>query len=494
MSFLTNKPGSYKLNNPFVVALLIFSAVLLGYIIAKGGIMTALVLLSLPPMLIYFNRFFIFPRLGLITVLILAFIAIGLTRYIQNVPLGLGIDFFLVITYVAIFFKFFNEKLDLDSIKPLKNNLVLLSLIWFLYSIGELANPQTLSRTAWFYAMRGMSLYMLLSIPLVFLLFNKKKDLMLFLYIWGIFSILSSLKAFQQMNFGPDSYEQFWLDKGGAITHFIMGKLRAWGFYSDAGQFGAAQAHAGVLGTILFIHLKDPKKKIFFLIVALAGYYGMMVSGTRGAIIIPGAGLAFYLIHRKNLFAISIGGLILFFFFAFFKFTTIGGSNQYIRRMRTAFSPTNDASLQVRLKNRTLLSIYLADKPFGGGIGSAGDWGKRFSPQGFLAQVATDSWYVQIWAEQGIVGLILHLAITLFIVLKGSYILMFRIRDPELFGILSAFVCGIVGIMCASYGNGVYGQLPTGIIIYISMAYIFIGPKLDEEFMKIKAEKNKIGI
>jgi len=494
MSFMTNKPGSYKLNDPFVVALLIFSAILLGYIIATGGIMSALVLLSLPPMLIFFNRFFLFPRVGLITVLILAFIAIGLTRYIRNIPLGLGIDFFLVITYIAIFFKFFNEKLDLDSIKPLKNNLVLLSLIWFLYSVGELANPQAISRTAWFYAMRGMSLYMLLLIPLVFLVFNRSKDLMLFLYIWGIFSILSSLKAFQQMNFGPDSFEQFWLDTGGAVTHLLLGELRAWGFYSDAGQFGAAQAHAGVLGTILFIHLKDPKKKIFFLIVALTGYYGMMVSGTRGAIIVPGAGLAFYLIHRKNLFVIILGSLILFFFYAFFRYTTIGESNQYVRRMRTAFFPQDNASLQVRLQNRALLSTYLADKPFGGGIGSAGDWGKRFSPQGFLSQVATDSWYVQIWAEQGIVGLILHLAITFFIVLKGSYILMYRIRDPELFGILSACICGIVGIMGASYGNGVFGQLPTGIIIYISMAYIFLGPKLDEEFIKIKSLKGKIGI
>ena len=494
MRILTNKPGSYKLNDPFVIALLIFSAILLGYIIATGGLYSALILLCLPPILIYFNRFFIFPRLGVITVVVLAFIAIGLTRYIRNVPLGLGIDFFLVITYIAIFFKFFNEKLDLDSIKPFKNNLVLLSLIWFLYSIGELANPQALSRTAWFYAMRGMSLYMFLIIPLVYLIFNKVKDLKVFLYIWGIFSILSSLKAFQQMNFGPDSAEQFWLDTGGAVTHLIMGELRAWGIYSDAGQFGAAQAHAGVLGTILFFHFKDPKKKIFFLIVALMGYYGMMVSGTRGAIIVPGVGLALYLIHRKNFFVIFSGTFILFMVYAFFRFTTIGESNQYIRRMRTAFFPQDNASLQVRIQNRALLGVYLADKPFGGGIGSAGDWGKRFSPQGFLAQIATDSWYVQIWAEQGIVGLILHLAITFFIVLKGSYILMFKIRDPELFGILSAFICGIAGIMGASYGNGVYGQLPTGIIIYISMAFVFLGPKLDEEFMKIKAEKNKNAI
>jgi hypothetical protein len=494
MSILANKPGSYKLNDPFVVVLLIFTAVLLGYIIATGGIKSALVLLSLPPMLIYFNRFFYYPKIGIFTVLILAFIAIGLTRYIRNIPLGLGIDFFLVLTYAAIFFRYFNEKLNIDCIKPVNNDLVLVSLIWFLYSVAEIANPQALSRTAWFYAMRGMSLYMLLSIPLIYLIFYKVKNLMGFLYVWGIFSILCSLKAFQQMSFGPDSYEQFWLDTGGAVTHLINGELRAWGIYSDAGQFGAAQAHAGVFGTIMFIHFKDWKKKLFFFIVAIAGYYGMMVSGTRGAIIVPGAGIALYLIHRKNLFVIIIGGFILLMAYSFFKYTTIGESNQFIRRMRTAFNPEEDASLQVRLRNRDLLGVYLADKPFGGGIGAAGDWGKRFSPQGFLAQIATDSWYVQIWAEQGIVGLILHLAITFYIVLKGSYILMFRVRDPELFGILSGFACGIVGMMAASYGNGVYGQLPSGIIIYISMAYMFMGEKLDAEFLQIKSDSKRTAI
>jgi hypothetical protein len=44
--------------------------------------------------------------------------------------------------------------------------------------------------------------------------------------------------------------------------------------------------------------------------------------------------------------------------------------------------------------------------------------------------------------------------------------------------------------MGASYGNGVFGQLPTGIIIYISMAFVFMGPKLDEEILRIKAARN----
>lgn len=158
--------------------------------------------------------------------------------------------------------------------------------------------------------------------------------------------------------------------------------------------------------------------------------------------------------------------------------------------MRTAFEPEDDASLQVRLENRRILKDYLKSRPFGGGIGSAGNWGKRFSPTGFLAQIATDSWYVQIWAEQGIIGLILHLVILSFIEVKSAYYIMFKIRDPVLRGKMAALLAAFTGIMGASYGNGVLGQMPTGIITYMSWVFLFISPQLDEEIRLLKTKRN----
>jgi len=206
-----------------------------------------------------------------------------------------------------------------------------------------------------------------------------------------------------------------------------------------------------------------------------------MISGTRGAISVPMAGMLLYLIHRKNFRVIFIGLILFAGIYVFFRYTYIGESNSQIRRMRTAFNPLDDASLQVRLQNRALLKTYLASRPFGGGIGSAGDWGKRFSPQGFLANVATDSWYVQIWAEQGIIGLVLHFIIIGYIMIKASFLIMFRINNQELKLIMSALASGIVGMMAASYGNGVFGQMPSGIIIYISMALLFMSKDFDNE-------------
>jgi hypothetical protein len=95
--------------------------------------------------------------------------------------------------------------------------------------------------------------------------------------------------------------------------------------------------------------------------------------------------------------------------------------------------------------------------------------------------VATDSWFVLIWAENGIVGLYLHLFIIGFIVGKGTFICMFQIKNPDLFVKVGALLSGIFGIIIASYGNAVLGQFPTGLLIYTSMAYVFMAPDLDKQ-------------
>jgi hypothetical protein len=478
-SSLKDKTGSEKLQHPIMILLLVVIAVALGVIIAKGGFIVAMALLALFPAIIYFNRFLGNPRVGIYTVVILGFIAIGLTRYIRNVPFGLSVDGILVLTYIAVFFRYFYEKVNWEQ---LNRDLVYLALMWFVFSVLQLFNPEALSRTAWFYAMRGISLYMLLLIPLVLLVFNRLRFLYIFLYLWGIFSILGTLKGLQQLYLGPDSAEQFWLDTVGAVTHILFGELRVFSFFSDAGQFGAAQGAAGVVGLLVATNIKGTHNKVFFIIMGVFGLWGMMISGTRGAMIVPMVGGSTYILLRKNFKAFFIGALVLALVYAFFTYTYIGQGNSQIRRMRTAFKPEEDQSYLVRLENRQILGVYLANKPFGGGIGSAGDWGKRFSPQGFLAQIATDSWYVQIWAEQGLVGLILHLFILSYILIKGGYIIMFRVQQPELRGVVAALMAGFTGIMGASYGNGVLGQMPTGILIYMSWSFIFMSQQLDREY------------
>jgi len=99
-----------------------------------------------------------------------------------------------------------------------------------------------------------------------------------------------------QKVWGVDSYEQAWLDGGAAITHVLFGKLRIFSFLSDAGQFGANQAYSAVVAGIVAMVEKDFRKKIFYIVVAVFGIYGMLLSGTRGAIAIPLAGFGTFLV------------------------------------------------------------------------------------------------------------------------------------------------------------------------------------------------------
>ncbi len=477
---LKEKTGAQKLQHPVVIAGVIVVSVILAYIIALGGVFIAAALILLLFLLVYLNRLFNFPELGIMTLVVLSFIAIGLTRYITGAPLGLSIDGILVMTFIAIFFKNFYKKMNFDQVN---RDITYLLIIWFIYAILELFNPLALSRAAWFYAMRGMSLYSLLVVPLALMLFKRLRFVSFFLYTWATFTILGTLKGLQQLYLGLDSGEQFWIDTVGGVTHIINGQLRVFSFFSDAGQFGAAQGAAGVVMLLCAASFKKISQKIFFIIVGALGLWGMMISGTRGAMIVPMIGGVVYLIVRKNIKVLILGGILMSFIYVFFAYTYIGESSYQIARMRTAFRPEEDASYQVRLENRAILKTYLADKPFGGGIGAAGNWGQRFSPQGFLANVATDSWYVQVWAEQGIVGLILHLFILSYIALKGLYLIMFRVKSKELAGILGALIAGFAGIMGASYGNGVLGQMPTGALVYLSWSFVFMAQQLDREYM-----------
>jgi O-antigen ligase len=467
--------GSSRLSSPRAVLLVLLIISVLAFLSAKMGMSSFALSVGLPLFLVYGYFLFTWPVIGLYTAIALSFVLIGAGRYVKDVPVGLGLDAVLILTFIALFINKFKEKVDWS---PVNKDITYLSLIWFGYSLFQLVNPESQSVAAWFSG-RGVALYMFLMVPLTLLLINTNRKLDMLLYVWGALSILASLKGIMQLQIGLDAAEQGWLDDGNAKTHVLFGKLRVFSFMSDAGQFGGNQAYSAVVSFIFSLAQTDRKKKWFFLVVSLLAFYGMIISGTRGAISVPLAGFMLFFILRKNIRVLSIGVAILAVVFIFFKFTMIGQGNDQIRRMRTAFDP-NDASLQVRLDNQRLLKRYLASRPFGGGIGHGGVKAQKYLPNAFLSQIATDSWYVLVWVEMGIIGLLMHLFILFYTLIRGTWMVMFRLKDPKLKLKISALIAGLAGVMVASYGNAVLGAMPTGMLIYTSMAIILNAKALDK--------------
>ena len=64
----------------------------------------------------------------------------------------------------------------------------------------------------------------------------------------------------------------------------------------------------------------------------------------------------------------------------------------------------------------------MKDRPFGEGIGLAGVEARKYGNR-YITTFPVDSYYVKIWVQTGIVGLILHIAVLLICLFWGCYLI-----------------------------------------------------------------------
>lgn len=361
------------------------------------------------------------------------------------------------------------------------NVLTLSYLLWLSYCILILLSPHaTLNNLL---SHRGVFIGLPLSYFISCILLCSTKKLRITLLLLCCFIVTVSFKLYWQRVRGWDSTEAAWLMEGAWQTHLLSTGVRYFSFYSDAGNFGSSMGMFTIALGIIGVIAK--KKLIRYSCIASAGLaaVGLLMSGTRGAIIVPMGGLLLYLLLSKNLKNIISSVIICGLTFCFFYFTDIGDDNSFIRRMRTAFRPTEDASFNVRIENQKRFATYLADKPFGLGVG-----GVIMDPNndGINEErtLPTDSFYVGIWVEGGIVGLYLYIGIQVLVLLRCCYLIMFRIRNDQLRKILAALLCGVFGIWLNGYVGRGMGANPSGLIIAIFLAFVLNGVYMDKELKK----------
>lgn len=446
------------------------------FMFSKNNLIVGISILLLPIPILYLYWVFKSPRIGFISVLYANYFAIGLSRYV-SAPFGLAVDGLLVLTWFSLIFTQFNKKLDW---KKAGKDYTYIAIIWTVMTFLQIINPEAVSREAWFYGMRGYALYTVLTIPLVYIMFNKPKDLDTFIIIFAWFTIIGIAKGLGQKYIGVDRWEQQWLNvPGNRSTHILFGKLRVFSIFSDAGTYGSSMGYTGVLFIVFGIHEKKIRKRIFYFLIGIASLYAMMISGTRSAIAVPLLGFVVYTILSKRVTVFITVGSIVFLCFFLLKYTNVGQGNYDIRRMRSAFAEDN-ASLNVRVENRKIFAAYLKTRPFGGGVGSSGNMGLRFNPNSILAQTATDGYYIQVWAEQGIVGLSFYLLMLFYFVLKSTYLIFFRLKKPDNIYKAIGFTCGMYGLMVSAYSSSSLGQLPNIIIVFASMTFISLMPQWEK--------------
>lgn len=465
----------------FLLGLGMVIAIAFAYLIAK--LQLVFIILSITLIFAFFVFLYLYndPFKGFYLALIFSFLVNGLTRYITNIPLGLGVDVLLVLSLILAVISKKKPHLDL-----LNNGAIWLSLVWLGFTILELFNPEAPSKEAWFYAVRAVSLYQIFTVFIVLMYLRSKSEIYFVTHLIFGLSVFAALWGYKQVFIGIDNYEWQWLLEGPIKTHILRGVLRAFSFVSDSGQFGATMGYAGIMAIILALGPFSIKKRVLFILIFLICIYAMAISGTRGALFVPASASMAYLVATKNFKSIIAGVVILGSVFFFLKYTAIGNDNQTLRRMRSALNP-EDPSLKVRLANQERFKEYLKTRPFGGGIGTSGTWGLRFSPKTFLAQTPNDSWYVKIWAETGVIGLYTHVLIILFFVFKG-YAVIFSLHDPILKQYVMALHSGFIGIAFAALGNPILGQFPLNIILYFTWGALYVAEYLNKKDHGIQSQ------
>lgn len=453
-----------KLNNPLGFVLFLLISVALAYITYKKGFTVGAVIVAMLIGVPFIFSCMFNLRIGVAVILVVSYFLIGAIRLI-DFPLGVFNDLLIATMSFGLLIKQINER-NWDFVK---NPISKIIAIWIIYNLLQFANPSAESRLAWVYTIRGMAGTMIM-FYLVMYSINSEKYLIFILKLWLFLSFLAALYGLSQEYIGFTNYDFNWIyeEEKRVKLLYVMGRMRKFSFLASPPVFGFIMAYTGLMCLILATGPFSKYVKGILIASAFLMFLGMVYSGTRAAYAVLPAGMIFYAIltfRKKILFSVAI------LLFIGVIIVIIPSSNPNIVRIQTAFKPGNDMSYQVRVENQKFIQPFIQSHPLGGGLGSTGVWGERFSPNSILAKFPPDSGYMRIAVELGWVGLLIYCLMLSIVFYKGikDY---FRIRNPKLKVISGALLTSIYVLTVANFPQEAIGQIPTSLFFFTAIAMI----------------------
>lgn len=451
------------------------------------GYMFAAMFAAAPLILLVAATVILHPRMMFVATFFLNYTIMGINRY-YSMKSGMVMVGVMVACLVIIII---NQLFRSVKFTHTRNWLVLLLSLLLCFYILQLFRPEAILKP-WFLFSNSIIFLPFVAVLIICIFFYEEKYLKWFLLFWGVLTLAAAAKGYWQKTHGFDSAEMAWLWAVGYRTHFLVTGIRYFSFFTDAANFGTSMGISAIVYAVIFLNSKEKLFKWFCFAVAIAAGYGLLISGTRSAMAVPFVGLFVYVVVAKNWKYATIAFLGAVLAFCFFKYTKIGEGNTLIRRARTAVNYDTDASFQVRLHNQAALREVMQDYPWGVGVGLSANRGNEYGYYPRTSSYPTDSWMVMIWVDTGMPGLIFYLVIFSLVLIGGAYILLFRIKNAELRGILGALLAGYAGGMAGGYANEILGY-PNGALIYCCAAYVYLGPVIDKEITlrKLKEEEEE---
>ncbi|RYE36662.1 MAG: O-antigen ligase domain-containing protein, partial [Sphingobacteriaceae bacterium] len=442
-----------------------------------AGVLLMLVVIGLP--ILY--AVVVYPEVGILILLTAAYLVMWVIRIGVNFPLGTLMDALQLLLLIGFFIR---QKTNPDW-SFMKTGISKIILIWIVYNLLQVLNPEASSKQAWLYTIRTVAAVTLTYFVFVYQI-KSIQFLRLAIKLWISLSLFAAIYGYKQEHYGFFAFEQAQLNDPLMISLlFINGIWRKFSIFSDPVSFSYNMVISSLLCISLMTGTFKTWKKLVMLFLTMFFLLNMLYSGTRGAYVLVPAALVLIAVlnySKKVLLMSVIGGFLIG------VMIVIPTGNPTIQRFQSAFKPSDDASYNVRKKNQKRIQPYIQTHPIGGGLGATGVWGVRFAPNSYLAKFPPDSGYVRVAVELGYIGLFL-ICLLMFTILKTGISNYFKIRNPELKAYCLAATTIIFALNIGNFPQEAIVQFPTNILFYFAAAIISISLKLDQQLHKTIANE-----
>ncbi|MDW3195129.1 MAG: O-antigen ligase family protein [Cytophagales bacterium] len=405
-------------------------------------------------------------QVGIYIMVIASFFLSVALRLVPNIPVGIGLDLMILIMVSGNIYKMQYER----NWTGLKSPLTVILMIWVVYNLAQVANPYAASRVAWFYVIRPAVGYLMLYFLVWQAMVTSKDSRRLFNFVLFL-SAIAGLWGIYQGLFGYFGWEMSHVIRTDTI-HLVFnnGRWRAFGPIGSPAQYGIIMAAMCCLSLNTAFGSREVRSKVIYLLIGCICLLAMVFSGTRSSfIIIP----IYYFIkvvisrNRKLWVSLVFAGMALG---AVAKMPT---SNYHILRIQSVFKASEDKSYQIRANNRKMITPWIMKHPIGGGLGSTGVWGQRFSPGTFLANFPPDSGVIRVAVELGWIGLIIFLLIYFIAFLKGV-MAYWRMPDSPQKAQVAGMLCMLPPLGVVEIGQEVAGVFPMSLLFWVLLGLLFV--------------------
>lgn len=458
--------GEHKVNGVVAFLLLAITTLLVTLSVYKMGLLGAALFAGLAVVAPLVIAALWKTQVGIYIMVIASFFLSVALRLVPNIPVGIGLDLMILIMVSGIIYRMQYER----NWSGLKSPITVILVIWVVYNLAQIANPFAASRVAWFYVIRPAVGYLMLYFLVWQTIKTPKDTIRLFNFILGL-SAIAGIWGIYQGLFGYFSWEMMHVIRTETL-HLVFnnGRWRSFGPIGSPAQYGIIMAAMCCLSMNMMMGGRQVKSRVFYGIVGVICLMGMVYSGTRSSfIIIPIYYFIKVFISRNRRLWVSL----IFAGMALMVVAKMPTNNYHILRIQSVFKASDDKSYQIRASNRKMITPWIIKHPIGGGLGSTGVWGQRFSPGTFLANFPPDSGIIRVAVELGWIGLIIFLLIYILAFIKGVFF-YWRMQQSPQRTMVAGILCMLPPLGVVEMGQEVAGVFPMSLLFWVLLGLLFV--------------------